>query len=238
MPKRLKACDESALAEKKKAQGEDAELDDDDREAAYKKARDRKAKDKKAKDKKAKDSAAKDAADKAAKDAKACDDREAALDAREAAMDAEIDDEGAKDRKAARDKRAADRKARGFDALPDNTDHRKDFRSNAEDAVTKDELDAQIKAERERSRDAAIAREKVRPLVGVVSLALDSAPDIYRFALKHANVKTEGVHDSALGALIDVVTESRKRPTATVIAQDSAAGKFTDIGALFGPQSA
>ena len=248
----LKAAEDAARDEKRKEFGADAELDDKEREAAYEKARDRKksAKDKKAKDKAAKD--AKAAKDKAAQDAKSAHDRESAMDARESAMDdreaaedAEKDDEDAKDRKRARDKRAADRAARAKDgrakdALPDNTDHRRDFRPNAEDSVTKDELDAQIKAERERSRDAAIAREKVRPIVGAVSMAIDSAPEIYRFALKHAGVKHDGVHDSALGALVDMAVDNRKRSTgsAPAIAQDAAASKFTDIGAIFSPKAA
>lgn len=248
----LKKAEDEALAEKKSEHGADAELDDQDREAAYEKARDRKAKDKKAKDKKAADA-------KRAKDRKAHDEREEALDAREAAMDereeaedAEKDDEEAKDRKrardsrkGARDKRAHDRGGKAHDALADPKDHRRDFRSNAEDSVSKDELPDILKAHgdgiRAQMRDAAVAREKVRPLVGAVSLAMDSAPEIYRFALKHAGVKTEGVHESALGALVDMAVENRKRTTAPgnpVVAIDAASREATDIDAIFRPKAA
>jgi hypothetical protein len=245
----MKACEDAALAEKKAEHGEDAELDDKDREAAYEKARDKKAKDKKAKD-------AKRAKDKAAKDKKGYDERESALDEREAAMDskeeaedAEKDDEEAKDRKRARDKRAADRakraKDRGAsDALADPTDHRKDFRSG-DAAVTKDEMNdavkAAVEATEKKSREAAIAREKVRPLVGSVSMALDAAPDIYRFALKHAQVETKDVHDSALSALVDMAVKQKKQGdsgTNPVIATDAATAQLTNIDDIFRPKAA
>lgn len=229
------------------------ELSPEEKEEAYEKARDKKRRS--AKDKKAKD-AAKDA--KRAKDKKAAEDsREAALDEREAAMDAkeEAEDAGKEEedcmdrkrardaRKAARDKRAHDRGHVVKDAAADPDDHRRDFRSGAEDAVTQDQMNEAVKAateaERKRSREAAEAREKVRPLVGVVSVAMDSAPDIYRLALKAAGIKHDGVHESALGALVDMaVSNKRSTPRGPQpMAQDSSAGNL-NIDAIFGPKAA
>lgn len=245
-----KAAEDAARDEK------GSELTDEEREAAYEKARDRK----RAKDKKARDKKAKDAKDKAARDKKAAEDaaaRDAALDEREAAMDAreaaedegkEDDDEEAKDRKrardsrkTARDKRAHDRGHKAHDELADPNDHRRDFRPNAEDStVTKDELNAAVKAatdaERARQKDAAKAREDVRPLVGVVSMALDSAPEIYRFALKHAGVKTDGVHESALGTLVEMAVKQKKQSAgaAPTVAMDSQHAQLADVDAIFG----
>lgn len=245
-----------SLDEEEKKAAEDAardakggDLTDEEREAAYEKARDRK----KAKDKKARDKKAKDAKDKSAKDAKATEDREAACDEREAAMDAreEGEDEGKEDeeakdrkrardsRKTARDKRAHDRGHKAHDALPDPTDHRRDFRSNAEDSVTKDELSAAVKAateaERARQKDAATAREAVRPLVGAVSMAMDSAPEIYRFALKHAGVKTDGVHESALGTLVEMAVKQKKQSAgaAPAVAMDAQHASLVSLDTLF-----
>jgi uncharacterized protein len=244
----MKACEDAALAEKKAEHGEDAELDDEDRQKAYENARDRKAKDRKAKD-------AKRAKDKSAKDRKAHDERESALDEREAAMDskeeaedAEKDDEEAKDRKRARDARktARDKRAkdRGMDALPDPTDHRRDFRSG-DAAVTKDEMNdavkAAVEATEKKAREAAIARDKVRPLVGSVSVALDSAPEIYRFALKHAQVETKDVHDSALSALVDMAVKQKKQGDGGVspsIALDAATAQLTNLDDIFRPKAA
>lgn len=239
----MKAAEDAARDEK------GGELDEEDKKAAYEKARDRKAKDKKARDKKAADKRAKDA--KAAKDAAdsreaACDEREAAMDAKEEAEDAEKDDEEAKDRKrardsrkAARDKRAHDRGHKAHDALPDNTDHRRDFRSGEDSSVTKDELSAAVKAateaERARSKDAATAREAVRPLVGVVSMAMDSAEEIYKFALKHAGVKTDGVHASALGTLVEMAVKQKKQSAgaAPAVAMDAQHASLVSLDSLF-----
>ena len=235
----------------------DAELTDEEREEAYERARDRKAKDKKARDKKAADKKA--AEDKKATDSKkAQDEREAALDAREAAMDAkeedddkDKDDEPAKDRKrardsrkTARDKRAHDRGGKAHDALPDPNDHRRDFRSNAEDSVSKDELPEILRAHgegiRKQMRDAAEAREKVRPLVGQVSIAMDSAEEVYRFALKHAGVKADDVKDvAALGAMVDMAVQSKGRPSSPQpIAMDATRAGLVDVDAIFAPRAA
>jgi len=168
------------------------------------------ARDRKAKDKKAKDKKARDA--KAAKDAK---DAKAAKDAADAAA------------------------AAGHDADPD---HRKDFEPG-KDSVSKDELPAILKEHEDRiraqMRDLAQAREAVRPLVGAVSLAMDSAEDVYKFALKHVGVKFDGVHASAFPALIEmVVSKQAGRSASTTVAMDASQEELVDLEALFKPKAA
>lgn len=231
------------------------EMTDEEREEAYSKARDRK----KAKDKKARDAkAAKDkkAADmKRAKDSAAADARDSAMDAREAAMDEreekddeDDDSEEAKDRKKARDSRKAARDKRAKDGARDaNPDHRKDFEPiKGEDSVSKDELPEILKAHgegiRQQMRDAAQAREQVRTLVGVVPIAMDSADDIRRFALKHAGVKAEKVTDSeALAAMVEMAVQAKsRRPNAPSggMALDASVAGFASVDDIFGPQKA
>lgn len=65
---------------------------------------------------------------------------------------------------------------------------------------------AQADAVKQARADAAAlvqAQEKVRPLVGNV-LGMDSAENVYRFALEHSGVDAKGVHASALPALVDM----------------------------------
>lgn len=198
----MKKCEDEALAEKKKAEGEDAELDDDDKKKAYERARDKKARDKRAKDKRAAD--AKRAKDKA---------KDAANAHTSQNMDEEHDDKKGED---------------------EEVDHRKDF----DPIKAKDEMNAAIKAavdaERARSKAAAEAREKVRPLVGVVSMALDSAEEIYKFALKQRNVKHDGVSDAAaLGVIVDMAVEQTKQRAQPALAMDSAVAPLADINAIF-----
>ena len=56
---------------------------------------------------------------------------------------------------------------------------------------------------------------------------------------KHAGVKTDGIHDSALGTLVDMQIATRKRPDDQRFALDSvAAGGAPDFEAIFRPKSA
>lgn len=203
---------------------------------------------------KAKDT--KEGAEDAFEKEEACDAREEALDAREEAMDANPDPEGTNqeaakgDRKRARDKRAADRKAakdkRAADkAAKDAGTTGGDPGAGPKTGETGAALDAAIRSGAVISRtdakklaDDAVAaaithvnataqaRKDVEPLVGVVTLAMDSAEAVYQFALKQCGVKTEGVHASALPALVAAQIEVRKatahrRPALAADAQAS-----------------
>jgi len=68
------------------------------------------------------------------------------------------------------------------------------------------------------------AREAVKPLVGIV--AMDSAEDVYAFALKQAGVATDGVPPGAFGALVEQVkarkTASTAAPAPVKFASDAA----------------
>lgn len=81
------------------------------------------------------------------------------------------------------------------------------------------------------------AREDVKPIVGVV--AMDSAEEVYRFALDHAKVEHKGVHASALRSLVQMHVKSVAKParaaTTTMAADTSASlGKALPGLARFG----
>ena len=94
--------------------------------------------------------------------------------------------------------------------------------------VTKEAMDAAIKiavdqAVTRTKKDAAAlakAREDVAPLVGKV--AMDSAEDVYKFALDHAGVDTKGIHPSAYASIVSLVKQGNK-PKQKSMATDSAA---------------
>ncbi|QLO47395.1 DUF2213 domain-containing protein [Enterobacter cloacae] len=100
-----------------------------------------------------------------------------------------------------------------------------------EDKEDKAAMDAALirKAEENvmgRIRQANEARECVRALVGDVSLvAMDSAEDIYRFALDSVGANHKGVHPSALKSMVEftISQKSEARKPATTIGMDSAA---------------
>lgn len=234
---------EKKAKDAKRARGSDEDLTEAEREEAHDEARE--AKEGAHDEKEEAEDAAEEKADKD-KDDEEAKDRKAARDARKGARDA---------RKGARDARAHDRKRahdaaghnraqnmdgkakgrdekRGKDAMPDKTDHRNDFRSG--DSVTKDEMSAAIKAAIERTkaseRAAAQAREAVRPVVGAVDIAMDSAEKIYGFALQSAGVDLSGVPETAYAALFGAI---RKTASPAPMALDSA-GVSVDRKTLLG----
>lgn len=97
---------------------------------------------------------------------------------------------------------------------------------NAEEKPVKKEeveraMDAFGKKLREQFRDAAEAAKDVRPVVGDV-IGMDTAAEIYGFALDHMKVERKGVEGvPALRALFKVA--SAQKEAAQPIAQDSAA---------------
>lgn len=88
-------------------------------------------------------------------------------------------------------------------------------------AITKVAMDAAIKAavaqERKRVQALATAQREVAPFVGEV--AMDSAEDVYKFALEQNGVDVSGVHPSAYRAMVGMLGKSK------TVAMDSAGGK-------------
>lgn len=123
----------------------------------------------------------------------------------------------------AKDKKAMDEESEEKDKKAEDEDD--------EDEEDKAAMDAALirKAEENvmgRIRQANEARECVRPLVGDVSLvAMDSAEDIYRFALDSIGANHKGVHPSALKSMVEftISQKSEARKPAATIGMDSAA---------------
>ena len=64
------------------------------------------------------------------------------------------------------------------------------------------------------------AERAVAPLVGELAVAMDSADDIYRYALEQKGILVKGVHPSAFPAMVELVKD--RSSSASTIAQDSA----------------
>lgn len=105
----------------------------------------------------------------------------------------------------------------------DIDDDKKDKKEMGMDAATvQRKINAAVKQATAQARAEAqaleTAKDKVRPLVGNV-MGMDSAADVYRFALKEKGVSTKGVHHTALPAMVDMLT--RQGTPARTMAQDS-----------------
>lgn len=123
----------------------------------------------------------------------------------------EIEEEEGEDSKHAKDRHAKDKHAKDKHAKDRKDAKDRKGAMDSKKFVTQDEADARadarvqeaLKAERLRSTAAIEARAFVRPYVGEVALALDSAAQIHRAAAKILNVEdADTVHPSALPGLI------------------------------------
>ena len=83
-------------------------------------------------------------------------------------------------------------------------------------------IGAAVAKARQDAREVEVAREEVRPYVGKLALACDSAADVYKAALTSLKVDVTGVHPSAFGAILKAQPLPGKTTVASV-AMDSAA---------------
>lgn len=139
-------------------------------------------------------------------------------DAAEAMDDAEEDE---------KDKRAED------ESEEDDDKKAEDEESDKDETVSKKAMDRAIASRvkiaqdeiRRNMRELREAEEDVRPYVGKLAQAHDSAEGVYRTALKALNVNVDGVHPSAL----KVILHSQPKPNSNIktaaVAMDSASAK-------------
>lgn len=242
--------------ESEEEQTGDESDDPDVRHRTAESTRDKKARDKRARDKKARDSLENERMRqhgeqeigsfdeepeseedmekrhrKEAKDAKAARDRGEACDESEEDMGKRHEKE-ARDAKAARDRRAKDM-ARARDAAEKERE-----RERAEDRAANDAaIAAAIAANEQKHRDLRDAENFVRPWIGELAMAQDSAEAVYRLALDSLGVDVKGVHPSALRAILAAQPKPGSRPAvrerlAADSASDGFAKRFPSVAAV------
>jgi hypothetical protein len=85
--------------------------------------------------------------------------------------------------------------------------------------ITADELKKAVEAERQNNRSALEAREFVRPYVGDVSIALDSAPAIYRAAAEAMGLNAD-MEDKDFASLSPVALKTLIKKCGQTMAED------------------
>ena len=137
-----------------------------------------------------------------------------------------VDDEAeTEEEKADRMKKRAEMKA----AAAAKDSEKKD--EKVPDAVNKTAMDAAIAAAVANNEKALLARmagvreavSAVRPVIGEVSAAMDSAPEIYKLALDHLQVDYADMPDIALPKMLKLATDKASAPVASRVAMDAAA---------------
>lgn len=176
------------------------------------------------------------------------------------AMDADMDDEereeekkaraedrgkgmSAKDRKKAMDARKAARDAKRAKDAKKAKDEKEDDEDEERKADAEDKgkaMDAAIAAAEQRAEERAVARmtavaqarEDVRPIIGAVDLAMDSAATIYKAALNHLKVDLTGVPESAYGAVLKAIPKHAPKPVPAMDAATASASLHTKFPGL------
>ncbi len=103
----------------------------------------------------------------------------------------------------------------------ESEEEKKKKAEDEEKAKGKETMDAAIKAATKQAEDNTMKRlheiraaeRAVMPLIGEISIAMDSAADIYRAALKAHDVDTKDVHESALPAMVAMLAKSKEGST-------------------------
>lgn len=138
--------------------------------------------------------------------------------AKDKAKDEDKDD----DKKKADDSDDDDDKKKKAD--DEEEDDKKDKDKKANDAAIRHAADSARKGALSEFRAIRQAEQDVHPLVGAV-VAMDSAEEVYRFALDSIGVASKGIHASALPALVSMAKERTTKP-ARVAMDASTAGDF------------
>jgi hypothetical protein len=145
--------------------------------------------------------------------------------------EAEEDDKKAKDEEEskAEEKKVADKaKDKAADDEEDEDDKKAD---DEEETVSKEAMDAAIsssvtaavKAERKHQADIREAERFVRPWVGDLAVAYDSAADVYKAALEANGRSVKDVHPSAYRTILEMTPKPGQRPApSTRLAMDGA----------------
>ena len=150
----------------------------------------------------------------------------------------------AKDAKRARDARAKDRPPARDAETEEERAAREKREREAEDArrasdrhATDAAITSAIAAERQRGIDIREAERAVRPWIGELALAQDSAEAVYRLALGTIGVDTKGVHPSALRHILEAQPKPGTTSGRPRLAQDAATGdafakRFPNLAAV------
>ena len=125
-----------------------------------------------------------------------------ALDSYEEEEKAEDEDETEEERKEREAKETADKKARDKKRANDKDDEEDDDKPKAMDAAAVQQIEERsFNRAKDHFNALRKAEAEVRPHVGDVG-AMDSAEDVYRFAMDSLGIEHEGVHPSAYPALL------------------------------------
>jgi len=103
------------------------------------------------------------------------------------------------------------------------------------DMVTKKAMDEKIASERQRQRDVREAERFVRPWIGDLAIAYDSADDVYKAAIEARGKSTKDIHPSAFRAILEMLPKpgTEHRPAGNRIGMDAASQNAKSFAEMF-----
>lgn len=142
------------------------------------------------------------------------DDQDEAAKKQEAA-DKKARDKKAKDAKAAKDKAAKDKKAKDEESEEEGEEERAEDEGTMPEGMDKKAMDAAIRTAVQAAETRTVARmnsiaeakRDVAPFVGEIVVAMDSAEDVYKFALDKSGVDTKDVPPAAFKAMVKMLPD-------------------------------
>jgi len=125
----------------------------------------------------------------------------------------------------AKDKAKDDEDPEDENADPEDT-NKGDRKGKDEEPMSKKAMDEAIAGERQRQRDVREAERFVRPWIGDLAIAYDSADEVYKAALESRGKSTRGIHPSAYRSILEMLPKpGSERPASSRVAMDSAGSK-------------
>ncbi|MGJ2408922.1 DUF2213 domain-containing protein, partial [Salmonella enterica subsp. enterica serovar Paratyphi A] len=138
-----------------------------------------------------------------------------------------------------------DEKAKGAKDDGEEVAEDEDDEDDKEEKVSKSAMDEAIRTSaeavekrvRKQFNDIRIAEDEVRPYVGKIAVACDSADKVYRHALDAMKIDIAGLHPSAYRSLLKAlpVPSTSAAPVTTAMdaaAQDAYSQRFPNAGRL------
>lgn len=149
----------------------------------------------------------------------------------------EAKDKGARD-KAAKDKAAKDAEVAAGGREKDMvTQQAMDSALEAIQASTAQLLKSAREEERKNQREVYDARTRVRPIVGELSVAFDTAAEVYGAALKLKSVNTEGVPPAAFRAMFEMLPAPGRKDPPRIGADNAGVDAHGELEAIMGRKS-
>lgn len=146
--------------------------------------------------------------------------------AKDCAEDKDDDDDDKEKKKDKAEDEEDEEDVKKMKKAEDGKDEEDKVSKKAMDSAITMAVDNAVKGERNRQKAVRVAYDAVKPYVGELAVAYDSADEVYKAALKALGYdKVDTIHPSAYPSLLKHTPMPGSRKKSVILANDSASGK-------------